>query len=317
VEAVLLEPIELENKISATGTIMANEEVDLRIEVSGKVIGIYFDEGSRVKRGQLLVKLDDRDLKAELKKLQVQEEFAKQDSARQAQLMEVSATTQEVYDAALNRVNTAQAEIALVRVQIDKTEIKAPFSGIIGLREISEGSYLTPATSISLIQEIDPIKLEFKIPEKYVGLVKPGMKVNFKITSSDKLYTATIYAIEPKIDFNTRTVAIRAKSSNPGLELLPGGFAEIEIILEKLVDALVVPSQAVIPDLNGQIVFISKNGKAKRVEVNVGVRMERTIQLTEGVSAMDTVITTGLLQVKNDMAVKIKELKSIDQTMLP
>ena len=316
-EAVLLEPIELENKISATGTIMANEEVDLRIEVSGKVIGIYFDEGSRVKRGQLLVKLDDRDLKAELKKLQVQEEFAKQDSARQAQLMEVSATTQEVYDAALNRVNTAQAEIALVRVQIDKTEIKAPFSGIIGLREISEGSYLTPATSISLIQEIDPIKLEFKIPEKYVGLVKPGMKVNFKITSSDKLYTATIYAIEPKIDFNTRTVAIRAKSSNPGLELLPGGFAEIEIILEKLVDALVVPSQAVIPDLNGQIVFISKNGKAKRVEVNVGVRMERTIQLTEGVSAMDTVITTGLLQVKNDMAVKIKELKSIDQTMLP
>lgn len=312
VEAVVLEPSELEEKIATTGTIFANEEVELKSEISGRVVGIYFQEGSRVKKGTLLVKLDDSDLKAQLKKLLVEENYARQDSSRQAQLMEVSATTQEVFDAAMNRLKTAQADMALVSVQIDKTEIRAPFSGVIGLRQISEGSYLTPSNIISVIQEVDPIKIEFKVSEKYASQVKPGMEISYTVTSSDKLYTASVYAVEPKIDFDTRTVAVRAKSRNPGMELFPGGFAEIEIILDRVEDALVVPSQAVIPDLNGQIVYLSKSGKVRQVSVDIGVRMERTTQLTAGVSPMDTVITTGLLQVRENMPIRIKEIKEIE-----
>ncbi len=308
VEAVVLQPQHLENKITTTGTILANEEVDLKSEINGRVVSINFEGGSRIKRGQLLVKLDDSDLKAQLKKLKVEVEYAKQGSSRQAQLMEVSATTQEVYDAALNRLKIAQADIELVTVQIDKTEIRAPFNGVIGLRQVSEGSYLTPASIISQFQEIDPVKVEFKVPEKYAGRVTDGMKVNYKVTSSNKEFSGIVYAVEPRIDANTRTVTVRAKTSNPKFELFPGGFAEIDIVLEVLENALVVPSQAVIPELNGQVVYLYKSGKAKQVAVEVGVRAERTIHLSSGVMPRDTVITTGLLQLKDDLPIEIKSL---------
>lgn len=312
VEAIVLQAQVLENKISATGTIIANEEVELKSEVSRKVTKIHFIEGSRVKRGELLVKLDDRDLIAQLRKFRVAERFSKQDSSRQAQLLEVSATTQEVYDGALNRLMTAQADIELVKVQIEKTEIRSPLNGIIGLRQISEGSYLTPSVVISIIQEVDPVKLEFKVPEKYAGQVSKDMEVNFRMTNSQKEFHSVIYAIEPKIDFATRTVTVRAKSSNPNLELLPGGFAQIEIVLNKMNDALLVPSQAVIPDLNGQTVYLYKSGKVRRMAVDLGVRLERTVQLSSGVNPMDTVITTGLLQVREGMSIDIKRIVTLE-----
>ena len=308
VETVVLYPEYLESKISTTGTILPNEEVELRSEISGRVIGIYFKEGSRIKKGELLLKLDDSDLKAQLKKLRVEVEYAKQDSSRQAQLMEVSATTQEVYDAALNRLRIAQADIELVGVQIDKTEIRAPFNGVVGLRQVSEGSYLTPAGVISQFQEIDPVKVEFKVPEKYAGQVKAGMNVDYTVSSSKNKFSAEIYAVEPRIDANTRSVTVRAKSANPMFELFPGGFAEIEIILDKMEDALIVPSQAVIPELNGQVVYLYKSGKVKQASVEIGVRSERTTQLTSGVMPMDTVIITGLLQVKDNMPIGVKSV---------
>jgi len=311
VEAVVVQPRSLENRIWTTGTVLANEEVELKSEVSGRVTAIRFDEGSRITRGLIMVKLDDSELKAQLKKLSVQEEYAKHDSSRQAQLMEVSATTQEVYDMAMSRLKTIQADKEVVMVQIDKTEIRAPFNGILGLRNISQGSYITPATIITDIQEIDPIKLEFKIPEKYANYIKPGMVVSFTVASSTQNFKAQVYAVEPKIDFNTRTVTVRAKSSNLGYELFPGGFADIAITLEKMDQALVVPSNAVVPDLNGQIIFIYRNGKVRQVGVEIGVRTERTIQITEGLNPMDTVIVTGLLQVKDGLPVQIKTINDI------
>lgn len=316
VEAVILEPQNLVERIEATGTLIPNEEVELKTEISGRVIGISFTEGSRVARGRLLVKLDDSDLKAQLSKLKVQEEYGRQDSTRQAELIEVGATTQEVYDAALNRLKTTQADIRLTQVQIDKTEIRSPFSGIIGLRQISEGSYVTPATTITNIQEIDPIKIEFKVPEKYVSRIKRGMDVSYTITSSDKSYTASIYAIEPKIDIDTRTVAVRALSANPAFELLPGAFAEIEVILNETSEALLTPSQTIIPELNGQVLYLYKGGKVVKVNVEIGVRNEKTIQLTKGVQPLDTVITTGLLQVKDGMPIEIKNIIEL-QTFQP
>jgi membrane fusion protein (multidrug efflux system) len=283
--------------------------VELRSEMTGKVTGIYFKEGSRVKKGDLLVKINDADLQAQQQKLEFQKELAEEREFRQRRQLETDLTSQEQYDIALNALNAVKADIEVVQAQIAKTEIRAPFDGQIGLKYISEGSYLSPSVRVANLLNIHPIKVEFSIPEKYAGEVQVGDNISFTIQGSEHTYVGEIYAVEPKIDPVTRTLLVRALSPNPRRTLYPGSFADVQLIIERIPDALLIPTEAVIPELNGKKVFLYQQGKAFSAAVETGTRTPEEIQITNGIAAGDTVITSGILQLRQAMPVEISELK--------
>jgi membrane fusion protein (multidrug efflux system) len=306
VTAIILQPQPIEDKIQSTGTVMANEEVEIRSEVAGRIVLINFGEGNHVRKGDLLVKINDDELQAQLKKLLLDEKLAKDDVFRKEKLLEMKAVSQEEYDISINSLGIIQAQIDLVRSQLDKTSIYAPFSGQIGLRYVSPGGYISSSMLIARIQETNPVKVEFSVPEKYISKINLGTEVKFTVEGNDSTFTCKVYALEPRINPDTRAAAVRAKCSNPGNLLIPGAFAKVEIILQEIPDALVVPSEVLIPDIKGQKVFTYKNGKIKTFYVTTGIRTENSVQITEGLNPGDTIITTGLLQLREEMPVKVR-----------
>lgn len=299
----------LDNKVLTTGTIMANEEVELKSETTGKITQIYFKEGSYVKSGDLLIKINDAELQAQLQSAKSRLELQKETEYRQKRLLEKEAISQEDYDMTANQLRVNEAEVELIKAQIDKTEIRAPFSGIIGLRHVSKGSFVNNSTIIATLQDIDPVKVNFSIPERYSSLVKNGDEVNFTITGSSKQYKGKIYAIEPKIDPVTRTLQLRALCSNSGREILPGTFADIELVLDKIENAMLIPSEALIPDISGQKVYLYRNGTAVPQPVEIGIRTDVSVQLISGVNEGDTIIASGMLQLRPGLPVKISEIE--------
>ena len=295
----------LDNRVLTTGTVLANEEVDLKSEVNGKVTKILFHEGSYVNAGDLLVKINDADLQAQLQSAKSRLELQKDTEYRQKQLLEKEAISQEDYDMTANQLQVNQAEVELIKAQIDKTEIRAPFSGIVGLKNVSEGSFVNNSTIIASLQNINPIKIDFSIPERHSSMVEVGDEINFTISGNNKKYIGKVYAIEPKIDPVTRTLQIRALCSNTGREILPGSFASVELVLKKIENAILVPSEALIPDIQGQKVFVYRNGIATPQQVETGIRTDKNVQLTSGVSEGDTIITSGMLQLRPGAPVKI------------
>lgn len=310
VEAYVVAPQSVQDKIRTTGTIMANEEVELRSEVSGKVTRIFLEEGRPVKKGQLLIKINDSELQAQLKRAEYRYELASDRERRQRQLLEKGGISQEDYDATLNEVNVLKSEMQLIKAQVDKTEIRAPFDGIVGLKYISEGSYISPSTQIATLQNINPVKIDFSVPERYANAVSADDIIRFTVQGSDRSFEGRIYAIEPKIDTQTRTVQLRALSENRDGLLVPGAFADLELVLKDIPDALMVPSIAVVPELQGQKVYVYEGGKVDVKRVQTGIRTDDAIQILAGLNPQDTVLTTGLLQVRPGMPV---QLSSIEQ----
>jgi membrane fusion protein (multidrug efflux system) len=304
VNAVVVIPKMLENKIFSTGNILANEEVEIRAEVPGRVMSINFNEGSTLGKGDLLVQINDSELQAELKKLLLDEKLARDDVYRKEKLLELKAVSQEELDISRSQMGVIQAQIELVRARLEKTGIYAPFSGRIGLRYVSPGGYISSSMLIARMQQTDPVKIEFNVPEKYITNIRTGMEVMFSIAGSDSLFTGAIYAIEPRIDPSTRSFAVRARCRNTEGILTPGAFAKVNIILEKINDALVLPSDAFIPDIRGEKVLLCRNGKAVTAYVTTGIRTENEVQVIQGINPMDTVILTGLMQVREQMSVK-------------
>ena len=299
----------LDNKVLTTGTVLANEEVDLKSEVPGKITKILFKEGSYVNKGDLLVKINDADLQAQLQSAKSRLELQKDTEYRQKQLLKKEAISQEDYDMTANQLQVNQAEVELIKAQIAKTEIRAPFGGVIGLKNVSEGSFVTNTTVIASLQNINPIKIDFSIPERYSSMVNVGDEINFSITGNTKKYIGKVYAIEPKIDPVTRTLQLRALCSNTGREILPGSFANIELVLKKIENAILIPSEALIPDLKGQKVFIYRGGKASPQQVGTGIRTDVDVQLTSGINEGDTIITSGMLQLRPGAPVTISEFE--------
>ncbi|HEY8401182.1 MAG TPA: efflux RND transporter periplasmic adaptor subunit [Cytophagaceae bacterium] len=312
VNAVIVKPERLKNNIYSTGTILANEEVELKSEIAGRITGIYFNEGGSVTKGQLLVKINDADFKAQLSKIRLQEKLAIQEEERKRQLLEIKGISQEEYDRALNLVNTLRADAALLEAQIAKTEIRAPFSGVVGLRHVSEGGFISQTTLIATMQELNPVKVEFSIPEKYAYIVKKGSTITFTTANNDRKYTGKVYATSTQIDPNTRSLTLRATANNADLSLTPGAFVKIEFTLDEINNALLVPSEAVVPILGGQKVYVVKNGKAVPAKVETGIRTEKEVQITSGLSPADTVVITGLLQIRDNVDVQVKEIVDKD-----
>jgi len=309
VEIKVIKPEVLENAIQVSGSIVANEKAEIRPEVSGRVIDIRFKEGSLVKKGELLVKMNDSELQAQLKKNLVQEKLLSSDEFRQKKLLEMKAISQEEYDVTLNQLNMIQADQQLLKAQIAKTEIYAPFSGKVGLRTVSPGNYIVSNTLVAVLQQLDPVKIEFSVPEKYSFLVKNNMPVKFQVENMDSTFSGTVYALESGIETETRTMKVRATCPNPSALLLPGTFARVTLVLEKFNEALMVPSQALTTELKGNSVFICKNGKAKTVPVVTGIRTDSQVQVVSGLQSGDSLITTGLLQISNGSPVMVRKGK--------
>ncbi|MDR8392772.1 efflux RND transporter periplasmic adaptor subunit [Aliifodinibius sp. S!AR15-10] len=267
VDAVRVGTDSVEDKIFTTGTLLANEEVELSSEISGKITDIYLEEGRNVKQGQLLLKINDSELQAQLTRAQYRLNLATERESRQEKLLEKGGISQEDYDATLNEVNVLKSEVALIKAQIEKTEIRAPFNGRVGLKYVSEGSYISPTTRIASLQSINPIKLDFSIPERYVNTVEVGDRITFTVQGTDREFQGEIYAIEPRINSQTRTLQIRARSNNDEGLLVPGAFADIKLVLDTIDDALMLPTIALVPEIQGQKVFMYSNGQVMEQRV--------------------------------------------------
>lgn len=310
VNGIVVRTSAFDNDLEITGTIEANESIQLQSEVSGLVTGIYFQEGTNVTKGMLLVKINDRDIQAQLQQALTKEKLSAANENRAKQLLKKGAISQEEYDTSMADLLSLKSQTQLVRAQLAKTSIRAPFSGRIGLRSISTGEYLTPNKVIANLLSVNPIKISFSIPEKYVGQIKINSPISFRTSSSAKTYSGKVFAIEPGINSQTRTLQIKAIAQNPDMELLPGTFAKVELSLSTIKEAILIPNEAVIPVLKGKIVFISKNGKAQQVPVEAGTRTAEKIVITSGLKVGDTVLTTGAMALKPDAPVKVTVAKN-------
>ncbi len=303
VEVKVIQPALLLNTVSSTGTIMANEKAEIRPEISGRIIKILFDEGSLVQKNKLLVKLNDSDMQAQLKRNEAQGMLLASDEFQKRKLLELKAISQDEYDASKSLLMVNQADKQLLQAQIDKTEIHAPFNGKVGLRTVSEGNYVASNTLIATIQQLDPIKIEFDVPEKYSTFIHRGLEINFEIDASDSVFMAKVYAMESSITAETRTLQVRALCNNKTNVLKPGLFARVDMILQRFPSALKIPSEAILTVIDGNSVFLLKNGKASLRHVTTGIRTDKEIQITSGLEANDTLIVTGLMQIRDGMPV--------------
>jgi membrane fusion protein (multidrug efflux system) len=292
-------------RLETSGTLRANESVDLTSEASGKVTSIRFEEGARVQAGQLLLTINDAELQAERQRLQYRLKLATDREQRQARLLEQGGVSQEEYDAVQNEVNVLRSELALTEARIEKTQVRAPFAGRVGLRNVSEGSYITPQTAITTLQDVDPIKLDLSVPEQYASRVAAGSEIQFTVRGSDSTHTGTVYAVEPQIDAETRTLRIRARTDNDGT-LRPGAFANVTLRLGTIDDALTVPTVAVVPTLGGQRLYVVENDTAQTRNVTLGIRDAARVQITSGLSPGDTVIVSGIQNLRAGLPVSIE-----------
>lgn len=305
VSGMLIQPTSVIDFISVNGSTRPDEEVTVTSEVPGKVVKILFKEGSRVSRGTALVQLDDTELQAQRERLVVQQNLNQKIAERLQALYEREGVSLQEYEVAKAEVEKVKAEISLVDAQLAKRTIRAPFSGVLGLRMVSEGSYLSPGTAIVKLVSINPIEIEFAVPEKYSRVVGPGTEVAFRLDGSDTDYQAKVIATEPVIDAQTRTFMLKASAPNPNGRILPGAFANVIVNLQEYAGSIMVPTEAIIPELGGKKVFVARGGTAQPVEVETGIRQEANIQVVSGLSEGDTLITSGVLQLRSGSPVDI------------
>lgn len=310
VEAIRVGPETIQDQIYTSGSVRADEEVQLSAEASGIITGIFFNEGSPVEKGDLLVKINDSELQAESQRASFRLNLAEQREERQKRLLERGGISQDDYDATLNEVNVIRSELDLINARIRQTEIRAPFTGLVGLKYVSEGSYISPNSRIASLQAINPVKIDFSIPERYIARVSAGDMINFTVQGIDSTFAGEVYAIEPSISRETRSIQIRARSENPGQLLFPGAFTNITLILDEIDDALMLPTISLIPELNRQKVFVIKNGQVQEAQVSTGIRTSDKVQIIEGIAPGDTVLTTGLLQVNPGNEVEITNIQT-------
>lgn len=306
VNAIKVEPQDFSNTISLSGSIEANEQIEIHSEVSGIVESISFAEGSQVSKGQVLLKVNDVELRAQLVQAKTKESLASENERRAKLLLQKEAISQEEYDIASADFRSMKAQTQLIQAQIGKTSIRAPFSGRIGLRNISPGTYVTPTTLIANLVSSNQLKITFSIPEKYASQITKGSEINFTVPNVTDKFKAKIYALEPGIELTTRTMKIRALTDNSNGKLLPGTFANIELSLGKINNAIIIPTEVVVPVQDGKVVYIAQNGKAKEVKIESLARTDKDLVVTSGLNPGDSLITTGVMSLKNDADIKVK-----------
>ncbi|KAA6302496.1 MAG: Multidrug resistance protein MdtA [Candidatus Ordinivivax streblomastigis] len=302
----IIQPENLVDVIQTMANLIPDEEVDLTFESSGKITDIYFKEGTAVKKGALLAKINDKPLQAELSKLEAQIPLAEDRVFRQKSLLEKDAVSKEAYEQVSTELEKLHADIELAKARIAQTELRAPFDGIIGLRQVSEGNYASPTTVVANLTKIIPLKIEFSVNEKYANQVRQGTHILFNVPPDLNKYSAEVYAVESRIDLKTKSLKARATYPNSNGKLTPGRTAHIEIKSNEMVNALTIPNEAIIAEMGRKIAFLYSEGKAKRIEIKQGIRNASDIQVLEGLHAGDTLIITGMMQLRDGMAVTIE-----------
>jgi membrane fusion protein (multidrug efflux system) len=301
------------NIIEANGTVIANESVELHPEVSGRLTYLNVPEGKLVAQGTVLARINSADLEAQLQKSRVQLDLQEKTEQRLKKLLDMQGINQSDYDAVVNQVNSLKADIAYTQTLIAKTVIRAPFTGTIGLRQVSPGAYVSPAISIATLQQLGKAKIDFTLPEQYSDQIKVGGKVDVEIDAADtSMHQATIIALEPQANTQTRNMVVRAVLDKGTFN--PGAF--VKVYVGKLGNdkkAIMVPTNSIIPeDRNNQLILVKK-GKASFVNVKTGLRTEGNVEITEGVKSGDTVVVTGVLFARPNLPVRVKTVKKLDQ----
>lgn len=305
VNAKVMKPQLLKDEIQISGSLLPDEEVDLSFETSGKIVEINFEEGGFVKKGQLLAKVNDRPLQAQLQRLVSQLKLAEDRVFRQNALLERDAVSKEAYEQVKTDLAILNADIELVKANILQTELRAPFDGVIGLRQVSAGSYASPTTIVAKLTKIFPLKVEFSVPERYANDVKIGAGLDFTLEGKLNTFHAKVYARESQINPTTHTLTIRALFPNTDGMVLPGRYATIKLNKDEVKDAIAVPSEAIIPEMGKDKVFLYKSGKAEPVEIITGIRSEAEVQVLQGLNIGDTIITSGTLQLRTGMPITL------------
>lgn len=297
----------VENFITIPGTVLPNESVELKAEMSGRLNYLIGKEGKSVAKGELIAKINDKELKAQLAKLDLQEQRAKEVEMRQRKLLAVEGVSKEEYAIVVNNTLTVGADKELLRAQLEKTEIRAPFAGKIGLRQVSEGAFLMPGTLVATLVQTNPVKIDFSVPEKYAQHLRVGSRLQLAIDGGASPLSARITAISPLVDPTLRTLTIRAVAGNESGRLIPGMFVRIQLRLSQDNESILVPSQAIIPELKGKKVFVVKDGKAHEQFVKTGLRQDEYVQVTEGLSVGDSVVISGIMALRNGAPVVAKK----------
>lgn len=287
--------------------LIPDEEVDLSFQTSGLITNIFFKEGTQVKKGQLLAKVNDAPLQAQLKKLQSQVQLAEDRVFRQSALLQKDAVSKEAYEQVRTDLAALNADIQLMEANIALTELRAPFDGVIGLRRVSEGAYASPTTTIATLTKVVPLKIDFHVPEKYDNRLKPGTKISFEVEGNLNTFYASVYAVESKIDPVTNTFAVRARYHNHN-GIPPGRTANLKVRMLEINDAIAIPSEAIIPEMGKDKVYVYRSGKAQPVIITKGLRTESHVQVLEGLSVGDTIITSGTLQLRAGLDVVLDNI---------
>ncbi|MEO7801265.1 MAG: efflux RND transporter periplasmic adaptor subunit [Ginsengibacter sp.] len=308
VDAVVVVPQKITEDIQIPGSLLASETTEIHPEVSGRLTMLNVREGENVAKGSVIAKLYDADLQAQLKKLQAQLSIGNQTSTRLEQLLKIQGISRQDYDLAVLSSNNIKADIDIVRTDIGRTVIRAPFSGKLGLKAVSIGAYVTPQTIITVIRKTSDLRLDFTIPEKYISEAKEGNNVFFTVEGSQSRYTAKILATESGISENTRSLNVRATVTSKDAALTPGAFAKVLLNFAPDYTALMVPSQSVIPQARGKKLILFKQGVAKFVDITTGVRDSANVQILSGINAGDTVVTTGLMSLKPEAKIAMNKI---------
>jgi membrane fusion protein, multidrug efflux system len=298
---------ELNDKFMVPGSILPNEAIELRAEYNGRIIQLLLREGAEVKKGTLLVKINDRDLQAQLKRATAALKLAENMESRQKTLVSKELISKEDYDQSEKELEACQADIDLINAQIEKTEIRAPFDGKIGLKFVSEGAYVAAGAKIADFVSVKPLKIEFSIPERYAGKINVNSVISFVVQGSQMRFTAKVFACQPAIDEATRSLQMRARCRD-ATGVYPGAFANVEIDLGRNNQAIMLPTESLVPDIKGMKVFLVKGGKAQQQLVTTGVRTEDAVEITSGISAGDTVVTSGVLMLRPGMTIDLKSM---------
>jgi len=311
VDVILASYQPLTNTIEANGSVVANETTELRTEVSGRLTYLNIPEGRAISKGTVLARINDADLQAQLTKLRAQLSLAEKTEQRLRKLLEVEGINRADYDVAVNQVSTIRADIGVTQANISRTVVRAPFSGTIGLRNVSPGAYVSPQTVLATLQQVSRSKIDFTLPEVYANAVKTGSNVVVDIGGEKR--RATVIALEPAANTATRNVTVRAMVDNGVIN--PGSFVKILIDGGSKAKTILVPSASIIPEANARKVIVVKNGKGVSTAVETGLRTASGVEILSGLNEGDSVVVTGVLYVRPTSKLKVRSVKKIQEVL--
>ncbi|GAB3227603.1 efflux RND transporter periplasmic adaptor subunit [Hymenobacter seoulensis] len=305
VEVYVVKTTNLADEVAATGSILAEESVVIKSEISGKITSLNIKEGQPVRKGQLLLSINADEIQSNLRKQEYNIKLFRDQERRQKTLLDKEYISAQEYEQANNQLLTAQADLATLRASLAKAYVRAPFDGVLGLTTATVGTYVSPGAEITTLSRVKPVKIDFTVPSRFANLVRTGDPITITDEASNKKYEAKVYALDPQIDPVSRTQTVRARYANTQNELRPGAFVKVNLQLGQTSEALQVPTETVIPEASGYSVYTVENGKMVPKKVKIGVRSDRLIQITDGLAVGDSVIRTGILQVKPGDAVRV------------